>query len=48
MHDIDSVLSLVSDVKASLPSLVGRYLPRIRTVPLYQGMKWILADGALY
>lgn len=36
----DRVLPMVGLVKTKLPQLLSRYLPRISTVPLHQGMEW--------
>lgn len=38
--DPDSILSLVSQVKSKLPTLVSRYMPWLTTIPLNQGMTW--------
>lgn len=35
--DTDSVLSMVGDVKMSLPALIRRYVPLISEIPLDQG-----------
>jgi hypothetical protein len=36
----ESVLEQVAKIKWDLPSLVQRYLPRVSTIPLHQGMCW--------
>lgn len=38
--DLDSVQQMVGDMKMNLQSLVDRYLPRLSSIPLYQGVSW--------
>ena len=45
--DIDSVVNFVSEVKASFPTLIRRYVPDIQTIPLSQGMRWVPSEKAL-
>lgn len=39
--DIDSVISLVSDIKGVINLLIRRYMPWIRTIPLNQGLRFV-------
>lgn len=45
--DIDSVVNFLSEVKASFPTLIRRYVPDIQTIPLSQGMRWVPSWKAL-
>ncbi|KAI4298009.1 hypothetical protein L6164_037861 [Bauhinia variegata] len=38
--DLDSVLSLMSDIKVVLPDISQRYMPWVSRIPLHQGLKW--------
>lgn len=37
-RDPDSIMSVVSDLKGVIRSLISRYLPRVARIPLHQGM----------
>lgn len=45
--DLDSVLSLMSDIKVVLPDISQRYMPWVSRIPLHQGLKWELRDSFL-
>lgn len=38
--DLDSVLSLMSDIRVVLPDISQRYMPWVSRIPLHQGLKW--------
>jgi len=39
--DLESVQEIVGEMKVFLPDLLSRYLPRLSTIPLCQGMSWV-------
>jgi len=40
VDDIEAVTEVVSDMKGCLKDLMLRYVPRVRGIPLYQGMSF--------
>jgi hypothetical protein len=40
VDDIEAVTEVVSDMKGCLKDLMLRYVPRVRDIPLYQGMSF--------